>query len=84
MVAKSAEEQMATSDQQAQHMDSSVNSMKELSQGVGQISESNEEMLHAADDVSHLVHKGSGCRIGCCGSNGYDSYYFQRYNDHYD
>lgn len=59
MVAKSAEEQMATSEQQVRHMDASVNSMSELSQGIGQISVDNEEMLHAAEDVTKLVKKGS-------------------------
>ena len=59
MVAKSAEEQMATSEQQVHHMDASVNSMGELSQGIGQISVNNEEMLHAAEDVTKLVKKGS-------------------------
>ncbi|MFJ5769147.1 methyl-accepting chemotaxis protein [Psychrobacillus sp. NPDC093180] len=59
LVAKSAEEQMATSEQQVRHMDSSVNSMDELSQGIVQISVDNEEMLHAADDVTKLVKKGS-------------------------
>lgn len=59
MVAKSAEEQMATSEQQVRYMDASVNSMSELSQGIGQISDNNEEMLHAADDVTKLVKKGS-------------------------
>ena len=60
MVAQSAGEQMATSEQQVRHMDSSVNSMTELSQGLGQISVSNEEMLQAAEDVNKLVQKGSG------------------------
>ena len=60
MVAKSAEEQMATSEQQVQHMDISVDSMTELSQGVGSISVSNEEMLHATEEVQKLVQKGSG------------------------
>lgn len=59
MVAKSAEEQMATSEQQVRHMDTSVNSMAELSQGIHQISENNEEMLQATDDVTNLVKKGS-------------------------
>ncbi|MEI4769616.1 HAMP domain-containing methyl-accepting chemotaxis protein [Psychrobacillus sp. FJAT-51614] len=60
MVAKSAEEQMVTSEHQVRHMDSSVHAMTELSQGVGQISANNEEMLRAADDVQKLVEKGSG------------------------
>lgn len=59
MVAKSAEAQMVSSEQQVHHMDSSVQSLTELSQGIGQISVSNEEMLHAANDVQKLVHTGS-------------------------
>lgn len=59
MVAKSAEAQMVSSDEQVQHMDTSVQSLTELSQGIGQISISNEEMLHAANDVQILVQKGS-------------------------
>lgn len=59
MVAQSAESQMATSEQQVRHMDASVNSMTELTQGIGQISVDNEEMLEAADDVTKLVKKGS-------------------------
>lgn len=59
MVAKSAEAQMVSSEQQVHHMDSSVQSLTELSQGIGQISVSNEEMLEAANDVQKLVHTGS-------------------------
>ncbi|MEI4769617.1 methyl-accepting chemotaxis protein [Psychrobacillus sp. FJAT-51614] len=59
MVAKSAEEQMASSEQQVTHLENSVNSMVELQQGVGQISQSNEEMLQATDGVKNLVTKGS-------------------------
>lgn len=59
MVAKSAEAQMVSSDEQVHHMDISVQSLTELSQGIGQISVSNEEMLHAANDVQNLVQKGS-------------------------
>ncbi|MFZ0576846.1 MAG: methyl-accepting chemotaxis protein, partial [Psychrobacillus psychrotolerans] len=59
MVAKSAEAQMLSSEQQVHHMDSSVQSLTELSQGIGQISVSNEEMLVAANDVQKLVHTGS-------------------------
>ncbi|SFQ53618.1 methyl-accepting chemotaxis protein [Psychrobacillus psychrotolerans] len=59
MVAKSAEAQMVSSEQQVHHMDSSVQSLTELSQGIGQISVSNEEMLVAANDVQKLVHTGS-------------------------
>ncbi|ALC86332.1 hypothetical protein AM499_11200 [Bacillus sp. FJAT-22090] len=59
MVAKSAEGQMAASEEQVKHLESSVNSMVELQQGVGQISKSNEEMLQATDGVKNLVTKGS-------------------------
>lgn len=59
MVAKSAEGQMAASEEQVKHLESSVNSMVELQQGVGQISQSNEEMLQATDGVKNLVTKGS-------------------------
>lgn len=59
MVAKSAEAQMVSSEQQVHHMDSSVQSLTELSQGIGQISVSNEEMLQAANDVQKLVYTGS-------------------------
>ncbi|MDF2065802.1 methyl-accepting chemotaxis protein [Bacillus sp. Cr_A10] len=59
MVAKSAEGQMAASEEQVKHLESSVNSMMELQQGVGQISQSNEEMLQATDGVKNLVTKGS-------------------------
>lgn len=59
MVAKSAEAQMVSSEQQVHHMDTSVNSLTELSQGIGQISVSNEEMLQAATDVQKLVQTGS-------------------------
>ncbi|MFJ7825252.1 methyl-accepting chemotaxis protein [Psychrobacillus sp. NPDC096623] len=59
MVAKSAEEQMATSEQQVRYMETSVSSIAELSQGIGQISVNNEEMLQAADVVTNLVKKGS-------------------------
>ncbi|WP_277586024.1 methyl-accepting chemotaxis protein [Psychrobacillus antarcticus] len=59
MVAKSAEAQMVSSEQQVHHMDTSVQSLTELSQGIGQISVSNEEMLQSATDVQKLVHTGS-------------------------
>lgn len=59
LVAKSAEGQMAASEEQVKHLESSVNSMMELQQGVGQISQSNEEMLQATDGVKNLVTKGS-------------------------
>ena len=73
MVAKSAEEQMVTSEQQVRHMDSSVQSMTELSQGVGQISISNEEMLHAADDVTKISEKRFRSSLEVADPNGYDS-----------
>ena len=59
MVARSAEGQMVASEQQVNHIETSVNSMMELKQGVGQISISNEEMLQATDGVRVLVTKGS-------------------------
>ena len=59
MVAKSAEGQMVASEEQVKHLESSVNSMMELQQGVGQISKSNKEMLQATDGVKNLVTKGS-------------------------
>lgn len=59
MVARSAEGQMVASEQQVNHLETSVNSMMELKQGVGQISKSNEEMLQATDGVRVLVTKGS-------------------------
>ncbi|MEK4484817.1 methyl-accepting chemotaxis protein [Psychrobacillus sp. FSL H8-0484] len=59
MVARSAEGQMVASEQQVNHLETSVNSMMELQQGVGQISISNEEMLQATDGVRVLVTKGS-------------------------
>lgn len=59
MVAKAAEAQMLSSEEQVRHMDSSVKSMLELQQGIGQISKNNEEMLQATDGVRGLVTKGS-------------------------
>ncbi|WP_144509553.1 methyl-accepting chemotaxis protein [Bacillus sp. FJAT-22090] len=59
MVAKSAEGQMLASEEQMKHMDSSVQSIVELQQGIGQISKNNEEMLQSTDGVQNLVTKGS-------------------------
>ena len=59
MVAKSAEEQMVASEQQVKHMESSMNSMAGLKQGVSEIASSNDEMLQATDGVQTLVTKGS-------------------------
>ncbi|SER65038.1 methyl-accepting chemotaxis protein [Psychrobacillus sp. OK032] len=59
MVAKSAEGQMLASEEQMRHMDSSVNSIVELQQGIGQIAQNNEEMLQSTDSVQNLVTKGS-------------------------
>lgn len=59
MVAKSAEGQMLASEEQMNHMDSSVKSIVELQQGIGQIAKNNEEMLQSTDGVHNLVTKGS-------------------------
>ncbi|TQR17638.1 methyl-accepting chemotaxis protein [Psychrobacillus soli] len=59
MVAKSAESQMLASEEQMSHMDSSVNSIVELQQGIGQIAQNNEEMLQSTDSVQDLVTKGA-------------------------
>ncbi|MFJ7970450.1 methyl-accepting chemotaxis protein [Psychrobacillus sp. NPDC096389] len=59
MVAKSAEGQMLASEEQMNHMDSSVKSIIELQQGIGQIAKNNEEMLQSTDGVQNLVTKGS-------------------------
>lgn len=59
MVAKSAEGQMLASEEQVRHMESSVQSIVELQQGIGQISKNNEEMLQSTDGVQSLVTKGS-------------------------
>lgn len=59
MVAKSAEGQMLASEEQMSHMDSSVKSIVELQQGIGQIAKNNEEMLQSTDGVQNLVTKGS-------------------------
>lgn len=59
MVAKSAEGQMLASEEQMNHMDSSVKSIVELQQGIGQIAKNNEAMLQSTDGVQNLVTKGS-------------------------
>ncbi|MFJ8064152.1 methyl-accepting chemotaxis protein [Psychrobacillus sp. NPDC096426] len=59
MVAKSAEGQMLASEEQMRHMESSVKSIVELQQGIGQISQNNEEMLQSTDGVQNLITKGS-------------------------
>ncbi|SOC38225.1 methyl-accepting chemotaxis protein [Ureibacillus acetophenoni] len=59
MVASSTEQQLSTSDRQVKLMTSSVDSMRELNNGMNQISLSNEEMLNASDNVHKLVSKGS-------------------------
>lgn len=59
MVASSTEQQLSTSDRQVKLMTSSVDSMRELNNGMNQISLSNEEMLSASDNVHKLVSKGS-------------------------
>lgn len=59
MVAKSAEEQMIASEEQVKHLDSSMDSMEGLQQGVSEIASSNDEMLQATAGVKTLVTKGS-------------------------
>lgn len=59
LVAASTEQQLSTSERQVKLMTSSVDAMHELNKGMNQISQSNEEMLHASDNVHKLVSKGS-------------------------
>ncbi|GGA18495.1 methyl-accepting chemotaxis protein [Psychrobacillus lasiicapitis] len=59
MVAKSAEGQLLASEEQMNHMDSSVKSIVELQQGIGKIAKNNEEMLQSTDGVKNLITKGS-------------------------
>ncbi|MDI2589727.1 methyl-accepting chemotaxis protein [Psychrobacillus sp. NEAU-3TGS] len=59
MVAKSAEGQMLASEEQMSHMESSVKSIVELQEGIGQIAKNNEEMLQSTDGVQNLITKGS-------------------------
>ncbi|MDW0110763.1 methyl-accepting chemotaxis protein [Sporosarcina aquimarina] len=59
MIASSSEQQLEGSERQQRITDQSTQSMSELSLGVGEISESNEDMLRSAEAVSQLVGKGS-------------------------
>ena len=59
LIASSAEQQLSGSERQQRITDQSTQSMTELSLGVGEISESNEDMLRSAEAVTQLVGKGS-------------------------
>ncbi|WP_353056577.1 methyl-accepting chemotaxis protein [Solibacillus isronensis] len=59
MVAKSAENQLTTSTEQAHHMNASIGSMEELRTSVDQISGDNEQMLNATTDVKDLIDQGA-------------------------
>lgn len=59
LIASTAEQQLEGSERQQRITDQSTQSMSELSIGVGEISESNEDMLRSAEAVTHLVGKGS-------------------------
>ena len=55
MVAKTAENQLLGSEQQQKIIGQSTSSMEELSLGVAEIANNNEEMLHATETMSNLV-----------------------------
>lgn len=59
MVAKTAENQLLGSEQQQRIIGQSTSSMEELSLGVAEIANNNEEMLHATEVMSNLVITGS-------------------------
>ncbi|WOV84954.1 HAMP domain-containing methyl-accepting chemotaxis protein [Sporosarcina jeotgali] len=59
LIASTAEQQLEGSERQQRITDQSTQSMSELSIGVGEISESNEDMLRSAEAVTQLVGKGS-------------------------
>ena len=59
MVAKSAEDQLATSSEQSNFMNASIVSMEELRTSVDQISGDNEQMLHATNEVKTLIDQGA-------------------------
>ncbi|MCM3756381.1 methyl-accepting chemotaxis protein [Sporosarcina aquimarina] len=59
LIASTAEKQLEGSERQQRITDQSTQSMNELSVGVGEISESNEDMLRSAEAVTQLVGKGS-------------------------
>ncbi|WP_026908146.1 methyl-accepting chemotaxis protein [Paucisalibacillus globulus] len=58
-VSSAAEQQMVSSEKQTHLMNTSVQLMTELNDGVYQIENDNEEMLNATHDVKKLVSKGS-------------------------
>ena len=59
MVAKTAENQLLGSEQQQRIIGQSTSSMEEMSLGVAEIANNNEEMLHATEAMSNLVTTGS-------------------------
>ena len=59
MVAKTAENQLLGSEQQQRIIGQSTSSMEELSLGVAEIANNNEEMLHATETMSNLITTGS-------------------------
>lgn len=59
MIAKTAENQLVGSEQQQRIIGQSTSSMEELSLGVAEIANNNEEMLHATETMSNLVTTGS-------------------------
>lgn len=58
MVAQAAETTMTTSETQANYILQSIDSLHEVGEGINQIANSNEEMLHAATDMRNLIHDG--------------------------
>ncbi|TSI10114.1 methyl-accepting chemotaxis protein [Lysinibacillus sp. BW-2-10] len=63
VVSTSAEQQMLTSNQQFSLMNSSVQAITELNDGVSQIASDNELMLRSTDGVQKLVQTGSSVVI---------------------
>ncbi|WP_432354533.1 methyl-accepting chemotaxis protein [Sporosarcina sp. A2] len=63
LIASTAEQQLEGSERQQKITDQSTQSMNELSVGVAEISESNEDMLRSAEAVSQLVSKGSASMV---------------------
>ncbi|MEK5039774.1 methyl-accepting chemotaxis protein [Sporosarcina sp. FSL K6-3457] len=59
LVAKTAENQLLGSEQQQRIIGQSTSSMEELSLGVAEIANNNEEMLYATETMSNLVTTGS-------------------------
>ena len=58
MVAQAAEQNMTTSETQANYILQSIDSLHEVGEGIDQIAESNEEMLQAATTMRSLVNEG--------------------------